>query len=114
MKNYAAASDRKDEQERKFWFDFIKPIQMLFRDEASGSFEAILLNSVQIDLTFAEIFTQDFLWVGLSILLVFMYLVFHLKSLFLGWMSMINICMSFPLTVCVYKLIFQVQYYGFM
>ncbi len=41
-------------------------------------------------------------------------MIFHLKSLFLGMFAMVQIVMSFPITVTIYKLVFQVQYYSFM
>jgi hypothetical protein len=114
MKGYTSANDRKSEQESKFYSDFIWPLANAFLNEGSSSLEIFMLNPVQIDKAFNEIFINDLVWIALSILLVLLYMMFHLKSVFLGVSAMINIVMSFPLTIVLYKLVFQIKYYGFL
>ncbi len=74
--------------------------------------DTIFFNSLSFD--FGAIFMKDFTWVGLSIFLVFAYMWFTLKSFWMTANSMLNIVMSFPITLVVYKGIFQISYYSFL
>lgn len=49
---------------------------------------------------------EDFLLVGFSITFVLIYMTFHLKSLFLSSLAMVNIVMSFPITLLIFRGIF--------
>ena len=64
--------------------------------------------------TFLDVFIQDFYFAAVSVFLVWLYITIHLRSVFLGSMSMINIIQSLPLTIVVYKRIFQVGFYHFL
>ena len=61
---------------------------------------------------FGEIINTDFLWAFASILFVWAYLTFHLKSFFLSSFSILNIIMSFCITSVIFKLIFMVDYFS--
>lgn len=53
----------------------------------------------------------DFKFVGLVIVACLFYLIFHTRSVFLGFFSLINICMSVPIALCIYSYIFQIYYF---
>ena len=40
------------------------------------------------------------------------YMSIHTQSLFLGFISLLNIFMSIPITLCIYTYIFQVKYFS--
>lgn len=48
------------------------------------------------------------------IAVIWVYMTFHLKSLFLSTMSMFNIAMSIPMTCVIYKLIFGIEYFSLL
>ena len=53
---------------------------------------------------------SDTLWSVLSILFVFFYFIFHLRSIFLAFMGILIVLFSFPLTVVIVKGLCQVYY----
>ena len=52
------------------------------------------------------------MWASFSVLFVFVYLVYHLRSFFLGMISMSLILFSFPLTQIFCEGVFKVTYFG--
>ena len=63
---------------------------------------------------FFEIVATDFLWVAASFMFVWAYMAFHLRSAFLSGCSMLNILMSFFLTLVLYRAIFRIEYLSFL
>lgn len=53
-----------------------------------------------------DITMKDFLLIGFSVAFVLIYMTFHLKSLFLSSLAMVNIVMSFPITLLIFRGIF--------
>lgn len=51
----------------------------------------------------------DVLWAGLSCTLVWIYITFHTKSIFIGSTAMAMILFSFPITLVIYKKIMMVS-----
>jgi hypothetical protein len=51
----------------------------------------------------------DVLWSALSVFLVYLYVLYHTKSLFVTSTSMSTILLSFPVTLVVYKLIMGIS-----
>lgn len=63
------------------------------------------------DLETGNIVMEDFMLVIGSVLFVFTYMSFHLKSTFLAGMAMINIIISFPITLLIFSA-FQITYFS--
>ena len=59
-----------------------------------------------------DIAIKEFYWIFGSLAVTIAYLVFHMRSLFLGVSSMILILFSFPLAACVSTFIFRVTYFS--
>lgn len=57
-----------------------------------------------------KIASEDTAWALLSVLFVFLYFIFHLRSLFLAVVGITIVLFSFPLTIVICKGIFQVYY----
>jgi len=53
-------------------------------------------------------------WSIFSFGFVFCYMVFHTRSVFLTLMGLGHVLISFPATWCIYYLVFQIQYMGFL
>ena len=73
--------------------------------EYSGM-EIIIFNQEVSRLKFQEISNGDFIYAVFSIAFVFIYITFHLKSLFMSSFAVVNILLSFPLSLALYKFIF--------
>lgn len=58
-----------------------------------------------------DLIKNDVSLVGLVILVNWLYLTFHMKSFFLSLASLINIFMSIPIGLVIYKMIFKVNYF---
>ena len=52
------------------------------------------------------------MWAVASIAFVFVYLTFHLRSVFMSAFAMLNIILSFPLSLFFYKMIFQITFFS--
>lgn len=112
-KRYKSAFDDEkgqDEECAQFMLDVRPDVE----DVSEGDFEARIFNGVLSDKDFFTIFAQDFYFIGLSITLVFLYMWFHLKSLWLTINAMINIIVSFPVTLIIYRGAFFISYYSFL
>ena len=53
-------------------------------------------------------------WVLLSIVLVWAYMTFHVKSFFLGFMAIFQILLSFPISVVIYQWVFRITFYSIL
>ena len=56
----------------------------------------------------------DMMYALFSLVFVFCYVSFHVRSCFLGACSMLNIVYSFPMALCIYRFIFRVMMYSFL
>ena len=55
-----------------------------------------------------EAVQSDFVLVGMVIFACLIYMCLHMGSLFLGIVSLVNITMTVPICICIYKYIFQI------
>jgi hypothetical protein len=56
--------------------------------------------------------TKDTIWIVGSFTFVLIYVSIHMQSFFMGAMSMLAIVFSFPITLCIYKLVFMIDYFA--
>ena len=61
-----------------------------------------------------ELVAKDIQWLGASFTTVFLYVSFHLQSMFLASISMLGIGLSLPVTIFVNKYIFQITMFNFL
>jgi len=61
-----------------------------------------------------ELIMEDIKWLGASFTTVFLYVAFHLQSLFLASMAMLGIALSYPITVFINRFIFQITIFNFI
>jgi len=54
---------------------------------------------------FYRVLVTDLLWAGVSAAIVYIYVIFHTKSLFVGTFSMSMILFAFPNTLVLYRLV---------
>jgi predicted RND superfamily exporter protein len=62
--------------------------------------------------TFADCLKEDSYYAIFSVMFVFLYLIIHLRSLFLAFVGITIILFSFPLTVCITEGLFRVSYFS--
>lgn len=55
---------------------------------------------------------DDFKYVGMVIIACLLYMSFHMKSFFLALISLLNVIMSMPITLCIYTFIFKVTFFS--
>lgn len=60
-------------------------------------------NMALYELETGDIIMRDFALIMLSVAFVLIYMTFHLRSLFLSSLAMVNIVISFPLTLIVFR-----------
>ena len=77
----------------------------------SENFEVVAFSWRYQNLMTQRFVEGDFKFVGLVIVACLFYLIFHTRSIFLGFFSLINICMSVPIALCIYSYIFQIYYF---
>jgi len=96
--------DRDTEQTEKFveWSERVR----LDIETEDPEFGVRFFNGASLNNRFFAVFSGDFNFIGLSLLLVFLYMWFHLRSLWLTIHSMLHIIISFPITLVVYRGIF--------
>lgn len=68
------------------------------------------ISIVIINIMFGELAVKDALWALGSLLFCFCYVSYHLKSLFLGFITMFHAIISFPITLVIYRVIFAIDY----
>ena len=104
---YEDISDRNLEQMAHFNNILLKPfvsdMNEHFGEADETGFEAIDYAYSLAQDVFNEIAAQDTAWSVFSIMFVFLYFCFHLRSLFLATIGITIVLFSFPLTVVIAK-----------
>jgi len=67
---------------------------------------------IVLELVFIRQVQKDMIWAIGSGLFVYLYISFHLRSIFLGTMAILMIGFSIPLTLVIYSVFFQVDYFA--
>ena len=55
---------------------------------------------------------SDFYFVGIMFLACLAYMSFHMKSMFLAFVSLTNIMMSIPITMIIYNYLMKIYYFS--
>lgn len=69
-----------------------------------------IFGGLLIGVYFNEILMKDVSWAIFSLLFVFFFIWYHLKSFFMSGMTMLMIVLSFPITYTIYGGIFQIPF----
>ncbi len=85
---------------------FSKDLKKEFKKVSTKSFTVRFFNGISVGDEIMETFNKDFVFVSISIVLVFCYMWFTLRSFWMTVNSMINICVSFPITLVIYRGLF--------
>eukprot|EP00210_Caulerpa_lentillifera_P004772 g4556.t1 len=117
--------DQVDELFDEFWSDLEEelwdyldmnaptPLQTEYSDIGErDNLEIIFYNLELNDREFQRIVLSDFMWAGLSILSVWIYMLVHLGSVFLSLVGIFEIFMSFPVALFFYTPIFQIDHFS--
>jgi len=83
-------------------------------DEKEMGFAALAQNTHVIESIALGLVIEDAFFAIAAMLFVFFYVAFHLRSLCLSAVGMSLILFSFPISIFICSLIFQVKYYGFL
>ena len=78
------------------------------------NFEVLFYNPELNDRENSKVVMADFMWAGLSILSVWVYMLIHLGSVFLSLIGIVEIFMSFPVALFFYKPVFQIGFFNEM
>lgn len=125
---YVAVDDREDNQQTEIglgWLDFVEqklfqrfnmnakflstPYMGLLHEQGTAiRFYAGYLRSKDSQ----SIIGYDLSWAGASILAVWVYMAFHTGSMFVASLGMFEILASFPVSIFLYRVLFQVSYLG--
>ena len=54
----------------------------------------------------------DFIYVGMVIIACLIYMTFHMKSFFLASLSLLNVVMTLPVGLVLYRFVFGVTYFS--
>ena len=54
---------------------------------------------------------EDFKFVGLTMIACLIYMTVHTKSFYLGFTSLMTVCMSIPISLCIYSFICRIPYF---
>lgn len=76
----------------------------------ASNFKAMLYSEVLNDLVFEELVREDLSWAGAAAGFVFIYFIFHLRSLFLSVVAITLILLSFPVTAVLTAGVLRVTY----
>lgn len=104
-KVYKTSYDDEDTQEKKVT-DFTVDLDDEFKKDNEDAFEVFIFNSAFFDIKFGEILFKDLNYAVISIVLVFCYMWFSLRSFWMTFNAMLNIVVSFPITLVIYRGIF--------
>lgn len=74
--------------------------------------EIIAFSSSFRDSATIDIINNDMKFVAIVVLVCMAYMSAHMKSIFLGVFSLINVFMSIPIGLCLYTLVFKVSYFS--
>jgi hypothetical protein len=103
--NFTSGADRSSLQ-RELTLDWHLSLDKNFEQYETADMEIkpVSINTL-ITLIVREVF-KDFLWVAGSVVVVFIYLCFHLRSISLSIPALLMILLSFPVSAFIYYYIF--------
>ena len=110
---YKSRTDRTKEQ-NEYISEYSVDVYDKFKDDDSEDFRGYFASLAFINKIWGDIFIADMNWIMLSILLVWLYITFHVRSIFLGMAGMLQILFSFPISVVIYRWVLQINYYSFL
>ena len=110
---YKDKTDRTTDQD-KHAIDFGKSVDSLLDENQNANMDQYVFSVVFMNDFVFQIITNDFLWVTASFVFVWGYMTFHLRSFFLSSCSMLNILMSFFITLVLYRGIMRIDYFSFL
>lgn len=109
---YKTYRDRAVEQERHF-IDFSDELAPLVENTPSTmkvEFFSITWSEAIID----DLIMKDIMLIFASFACVFIYVAFHLQSLFLASIAMVGIALSYPVTIFINRFILQITVFNFI
>lgn len=110
-KRYENINDEKLEQ-AKIVTEFQKSMRD-WSEDGEAVFEGVkvkIFGGLLIGVYFQEILNKDLGWAIFSLLFVWFFMWYHLKSMFMSGMTMLMIVLSFPITYTIYGGIFQIPF----
>ena len=108
-KRYETLDDDADDQ-KDVVIEFSADVKEL-SDSNDAKYRAVVRTPRNTQLTnkeFQDTIKSDVAFAVFSVAFVFCYIMFHLKSLFLAWVSMMLILLSFPISYLIYSGLFQI------
>ena len=108
-KRYESVDDDADDQ-TDVVIEFSADVKEL-SDSNDAKYRAVVRtprNTQLMNKEFQDTIKSDIAFAVFSVAFVFCYIMFHLKSLFLAWVSMMLILLSFPVSYLIYSGIFQI------
>lgn len=92
-----------------------KPLTTEYMDFGElGNLEVLFANAELQVREFTNVVMMDFMWAGMSILSVWIYMLIHLGSVFLSLVGILEIFLSFPVALFFYKPVFQIDFFSEM
>mmetsp|Transcript_8260 Transcript_8260/g.36931 ORF Transcript_8260/g.36931 Transcript_8260/m.36931 type:complete len:908 (-) Transcript_8260:526-3249(-) len=110
LEGYSSVEDREEEQDDEF-NEWSKGFQDYVEGLGGDTFEIRVFSTSLYSATLGDLAFSDFVWVLGSIAFVLVYMCYHTTSIYLGVMGMLQIILAFPLTFCIYRLIFRVSFF---
>eukprot|EP00039_Didymoeca_costata_P008447 m.112212 g.112212 ORF g.112212 m.112212 type:complete len:1026 (+) comp14086_c0_seq4:217-3294(+) len=95
LQGYNNAKDRYDEQISKIE-DFVSSMKEYLDSAGEHGITVRYLSPILIQLHFQDLIFRDTLWIVLSIVLVFLFMWFHIQSAFLASFGIVHVILSFP------------------
>jgi len=106
---YQDRVDRAEDQ-GDFIEEYSKGIEDYYLDREGPGIRYLMFQELLIERRFVTLVSKDIMWAAGSVLFVFSYISWNLRSFFLGSVSMLIILMSFPITMTIYSYIFRITY----
>ena len=113
---YESMSDRYDEQNKQVQ-EFQVHLSSSIETNNLGYYPGVkrtFFSMTMYRYRVMEVASGDSMYATFSVLFVFFYIWFHLRSLFLSFSAMVLIIISFPVTQFIYRAVFQVTMYTFL
>ena len=92
--------------------EFAKDLYEMSLNFASDEISVIALTERFVAAKIESLINRDYLYVGLVVLTCLLYMTIHTGSLFLSTTSLLNVFMSIPICLVLYKSVFQVNYFS--
>lgn len=108
-----------EDMEERLWelldMEAPTPLKTEYSDFGELDNLEVLFGNVELQTReFTRVVQSDFMWAGLSILSVWVYMLIHLGSVFLSLVGILEIFLSFPVALFFYKPVFQIDFFSEM